>query len=365
MAYMDEKGFKKHILSKKFNNIYVIFGDEKYLVKHYTKELVEAVAGKEPCEFAFHQLSSSATVQDIADAVGVVPFMAEYNCVLLKDYDVNALSKDEYDSLTDVLKNIPDTTVVILSYATSTDKKNTAKSEASDEGEKKKNRFKSLCTAVDKMGMGCVAEINMRSATSLEHQLSKWADKMGKKLSLPIASKIIYFCGTDLENLRLELEKVCAFAAEKDEITLEMVEITVTKKLEAKVYDMVDNVIYGNTDKAYTELYQLFAMKEDIRGIVRVLGFAYVDLYRARVTNECGVTMKETAEFFNYGKREWVLAKSLKKAARLSTNAIRESLAAITDLSAKLNSVTMNDEAAVEKLIADLVLIAVREHEYA
>ncbi len=361
MAYIDEKEFKKHISSKKFNNVYVIFGDEKYLVKHYTNELVTAVAGKEPGEFAFHQLDLSADVQSVADAVGVVPFMAEYNCVLLKDYDVNELDKHSFESLLEVVKSVPDTTVLIFSYLTISGKKAKEKAEDEEKKEKTINCFRNLCTTVEKMGMGCVAEINMRTAVSLEHQLSKWAAKMGKKLSLPLASKLIYFCGNDLKTLKFELDKVCAYAADAEELTLEMVEAAVVKKLEAKVYDMADSVIYGKTDKAYTELYQLFAMKEDVRGIVRVLGFVYTDLYRARVTEESGALMKDTATFFNSGKREWALKKASSKSARLSTSALRESLSAITELSAKLNSVTMNEEAAVEKLIADLVLIAARE----
>ncbi len=364
MAYLDEKSFKKHISSKKFNNIYVIFGDEKYLVKHYTKELVTAVAGKEPSEFAFHQFSSDADIQSIADAIGSVPFMAEYNCVLVTDMDINKLSKEQYDSFMEVLRSVPLTTVVIFSFSALSSKDKTAdKSDGDDK--KKRSRFKPFCDAVDKLGMGAIAEINMRSATALEHQLSTWADKVGKKLSLPVASKIIYYCGTDLSALRLELDKVCAYAGDNDEITLEMVEATVIKKLEAKVFDMVDNVIYGNTDKTYTQLYQLFAQREEVRDILRILGLAYVDLYRARVTVTSGGIMKETADFFKYGNRAWVLNKAPKKAERLSTNALRESLGAIVELSAKLNSTTMNEEAALEKLIADLMLIAKRELDYA
>ncbi len=365
MAYMDEKNFKKHISSKKYNNIYVIFGDEKYLVKFYTKELTTAVAGKEPSDFAFHQFSSDVSLQSIADAVGTVPFMAEYNCVLIKDFDVNKLSDDEYKSLTEILKSVPLSTVLIFSYpndSTTVAKKNEDKE---DSEKKKKNRFKLLCTAVDKMETGTVAEINMRTATSLEHQLVNWADKLGKKLSLPVASKIIYYCSTDLSVLKMELEKVCAFAAENNEITLEMVEATVIKKLEAKVYDMVDNVIYGNANKAYTELNQLFALREDPRGIVRLLGMAYMDLYRARVTVESGGNLKDTAEFFKYNNRAWVLTKAPQKSSKLSTNALRMSLSAITDLSEKMNSVTINEEAAVEKLVADLLLIAIKERDYA
>lgn len=364
MAYLDEKSFKKHISSKKFNNIYVIFGDEKYLVRFYTKELVTAVAGKEPSEFAFHQFSSDADIQSIADAVYSVPFMAEYNCVLVNDMDFKKLSKEQYDSFMEVLKNVPLSTVVIFSFS-SPSAKDDAVAESDDNEKKKRNRFKPFCDAVDKMGMGAVAQINMRSATALEHQLSSWADKVGKKLSLPVASRIIYYCGTDLATLRLELDKVCAYAGENDEITLDMVEATVVKKLEAKVYDMVDNVIYGNADKAYTQLYQLFAQREDVRDILRILGFAYIDLYRARITVTSGGKMKETADFFGYGKRAWVLDKAPRKAEKLSTNALRESMSEIVNLTAKLNSTSMNEQAALEKLIANLMLIAKRELEYA
>lgn len=364
MAFMDEKSFKKHISSKKFNNIYVIFGDEKYLVKHFTKELLEAVAGKEPCEFAFHVFSDEVDIQRIADATGVVPFMTEYNCVHIADMDVSKLSKEEYNSLLEVLSSVPDTTVVVFSYIN--DKAKPKKESENKEDEKKeKHNFKTFCSYVDKLEAGAVAEINMRSATSLEHQLVNWADKLSKKLSLPIASKIIYYCGTDLATLKLELEKVCAYASDRDEITIDMVEAAVTKKLEAKVYDMADNVIYGNADKAYTALRQLFAQREEPRSIVRVLGYAFVDLYRARVTVESGGVLKETADFFGYKNRAWVLSKAPRKSEKLSTNALRESLGVIADLTERFNSTSMNEEAAVEKLIADLLLIAIKERDYA
>ena len=362
MAYMDENSFKKHISSKKFNNIYVIFGNEKYLVQFYAKDLAEKVAGKEPSEFAYHEFSDEASLQAIADAVGTVPFMAEYNCVVVKDYDVNKLTKEEYDSLIAILKSVPLSTVVIFSYVNDPPKK---VKEDKENNEKKRNHFKSFCTAVDKMGMGAVAEINMRTATSLEHQLSKWAAKMGKKLSLPLASKIIYYCSTDLSTLKHELEKVCAYAADNEEITIDMIEATVTKKLEAKVYDMVDNVIYGKADKAYRELQQLFAMREDPRNVVNVLGYVYIDLYRARVALESGTTTKEIADYFDYKNRAWVLGKCQQKSQRISTNALRESLGAIINLTEKFNSVTINEEAMVTKLIADLLLIAIKEQKYA
>ena len=375
MAFLDENSFKKHISSKKFNNIYVIFGNEKYLVKFYSKDLAEKVAGKEPSEFAYHEFSEEVTLQEIADAVGTVPFMAEYNCVVVKNFDVNKLTKDEYNTLIDILKGVPLSTVVIFSYVQDISKQKEDKDDSSgktegnpadDKKEKKTvSRFKTFCNAVDKLGMGAVAEINMRSATSLEHQLSKWADKMGKKLSLPLASKIVYYCSTDLNVLKHELEKVCAYAADSEEITLDMIEATVTKKLEAKIFDMVDYIIQGNAEKTYRELQQLFALKEDPRGVVSVLSVVYIDYYRAKVALESGVHCNEVAEFFGYKNRAWVLPKAQQKTSRISIAALRESLRAITDLAEKFNSVVVNEEAMVTKLIADLLLIVIKERSNA
>ncbi|MDO5123752.1 MAG: hypothetical protein Q4D44_03680, partial [Eubacteriales bacterium] len=231
------------------------------------------------------------------------------------------------------------------------------------EGSTKGKSFKTFTNAVEKLG--AVAEINMRSAVALEHQVASWCDKMGKKISLPVASKMIFYCGTDLSTLRLELNKLIAYAGDEEEITLPMVDTVVTKKLEAKIYDLVDFVIYGNLEKAYSELHSLLKNGEDPRDIVRVLGLSYVDLYRARVTLESGAPIKETADFFKYGSRAWVLSKVQKKSERLSTNALRESIGAIADLSEKLNSVSMNEEASLMKLIANLSIIAKRELPYA
>ena len=56
-----------------------------------------------------------------------------------------------------------------------------------------------------------------------------------------------------------------------------------------------------------------------------------------------------------------MLSKAQNKSERLSTNALRESIGTIADLSEKLNSVGMNEEAALERLIAQLSIISRRE----
>ncbi|MDO5123447.1 MAG: hypothetical protein Q4D44_02120, partial [Eubacteriales bacterium] len=130
MAHYDEKSFKKHISQKKFNSIYVIYGDEKYLVKFYMNELVKAVVGENPSEFSFHEYSGNPDLNLLAAAVGAVPFMTEYNCVLCRDLNIEKLTKEDYDSLISIIKSTPDTTVLIFAYPTK-DSKDKQKTEGS------------------------------------------------------------------------------------------------------------------------------------------------------------------------------------------------------------------------------------------
>ncbi len=357
MAYLDEKSLTKHIASKKYNNIYVLFGNEKFLIKHYTNLLIKKVAGETPDEFAFHEFTKEVELQHLSVAVGAVAFTAPCNCVVVYDMDVNKLDKAGFEALQSVVKDVPDTTVLIFSYPTFDTNAKTGEAG-------KKSKFKPFCDLVSK-SEGEVYELNERDAVALEHQLASWADKRGKKLSLPTASKIIYYCGTNLSTLRNELDKLIAFTGEREEITVDDAEKVVVKKLEARIFDLMDYVILGDTDKAYSLLYKLFELKEDPRTVVRLLGNSYVDIYRARVASESGANMKDIADFFKYGNRAWVLGKSKSKGERLSTNAIRRSMAEILDLSARLNTVTLNEEAEVEKLIAKLTLIAKEELQYA
>ena len=43
---LNESEFKRQIKKKEFSNVYLIYGEEKFLVKVYTKQLVTAIMGK-------------------------------------------------------------------------------------------------------------------------------------------------------------------------------------------------------------------------------------------------------------------------------------------------------------------------------
>lgn len=340
---MKETDFKKHLSSKQFSNLYFIDGDEKMLVSMYTDALIKKLMGDNPPQFNYHVFSSDCDISDISVACDVVPFMSDKNCVRISDMDIDSLSADDLDSMVNIAKNVPDTTILILSMPTL------------EYQSKPSKKHKKLRDVFEKNGV--VAEINKRSQISLEKTICKWANECGSKISPVIASKLINTCSNDLRVLHSEIEKLSYFAGD-NEITEQMIDLLVAKNLQAKIYDLFDYVIAQNFDKAMNTIDVLFYQREEPVAIVIALGNAYVDMYRARIATENSVPMKVFADELLYKNRAWVLDKMAQKSRRISTKALRLSIDAILELNERMVSVTLNHRVEIEKLISRLILIA-------
>lgn len=352
---LKESEFKKHIKSKEFSNVYVIYGEEKFLVKVYSNQLIKSMMGENPPEFNFHNFDNNSELNDIAVACDVMPFMSEYNCVVITDFNVDALNKDDLDKLKEIIKNLSPSTKLIFTFPTLCN--------SGKQGNKdlKKANFKSILRLADKNGV--VVEYPKYDSHATSKELVRAATKRGCSLTLANAGKIVDFVGTDLTALQNEMDKLCAYADGK-EITIEMINRLVHINLETKVYFISNYIIKNDLNKAYKELDILFYQKTEPISIVSTIASAYMDLYRARVAGESGVPVTIVAQDFNYGNRAFVLNNSARDGRYISTPAIRKSIDEILNTDFKLKSSATDGRVLVEELIAKLSLIA-KEINYA
>ena len=136
---------------------------------------------------------------------------------LVKDLNVEALNAGELAKLYQLLEELSETTVLIISQSTlEIDAKRSAK-------------WKKFIAAAEKNGT--VVLLEKRGEIALEKQLVQWAEKRGCGLTQINAGKIIQLCGDDLLTLSSELEKLCAYAVGR-EITMDDIDLLVTKNLE-------------------------------------------------------------------------------------------------------------------------------------
>lgn len=342
MSRISESELKKQIKSRQFSPIYVIYGTEQMFVRRYSEQLADAVTGKNPSDFNFHKFSGDINLDDFAASLQIVPFMSEYNCVFISDIFFDNMDADSLARFKEITDKTVDTTVLIISMPTYVPSKNIT-------------AFKSLIKSAEKNGSVC--EFNKLNQSMLERYIAKWANENGKMISHVNAAKLISYCGDDLNFLKNELAKICAYA-KGEEVTVQDIEKLATQNLETKIFALSDAVLNGNGDKAFNTLDLLFYQREEPVMMLYVLSASYVDAYRIRVADECGVLKDKVAIDFKYKNRAFTLKKAREATAKVSTEALRKSLDLLVEADIKFKSSSVNSRLCMEQLIAQLLLVA-------
>jgi len=349
MPEINETKLKEQIQRNEMSRLYLLYGDEKMLVRRDLLRLTKKLDNTDFPEFNFNAFPHTASVDDIADAAEALPFFADHKCVTVSDLNVESLSASEYKKLTELVENVPDTTHLIFALPT-----------VEFDANKPAKKWKDF---IDKINtFGCSVNYARRSDSDLSKYLCREAEKHGCALSKYLADKIIRYAGNDLNTLANEISKLCAFVGE-GEITNQHVEDIVTKNMEATVYLLSNALVRGDYTKAYSLLDQLINQGEEPIAILSVLSGAYVDMYRVRAALDSGKTSMAPAEYADYKRREFKLRYAERDMRDLSLEVLRESLALFLecDLALKLSTGEAMDRIALEKLFSKLLYAAHRE----
>ena len=342
MPVITEAELKKQIKARSFSPIYVIYGSEQMFVKSAAGLLINAVAGKAPSDFNYHAFGGEVDLDALAAALGVVPFMSEYNLVTVTDIFLDSMNADDIAKLKAICKHTVEGTVLVISMPSYVPKKNKAALDA-------------IAKRAEKDGSVC--RFDKIDRRTLEKYIAKWANERGKTISQLNASALINACGEDLNLLKNEVEKLCAYST-GETIEHEAIEKLIAPNLETKIFALSDAVLSGNGDKAFSLLDRLFYQKEEPVMMLYILANAFTDAYRIRVADECGVHEKEVVKDFEYKNRAFALSKARRATSRISTEALRDCLNAVLDADIKLKSVSVNPRMHLEQLTARLLLIS-------
>lgn len=347
MAKLSSQELKKDISSRSFRPLYLIYGEEKYLVSRYTKKLVDGICGKSPNEFDRMILDSEASLDEIIASAEMLPVIAEKKCVCVRDYDFDALSESELSELEKYCEDLSPSTVLIFTMPTLTAK-------PKKKNEKKPAGFSRFIQIAEKSG--AAVEFEKLGDITLERQLSSWAEAQSCTLTGINASKIISRVGTDLNALKNEIDKLCAYV-NGGEITEDVIRLLCVTNNESNIYAMAGAISRSDFNETYSQLRLLFAEKEKPEIILSVLSSAFVDMYRMRAAVESGRRISDVAKDFNYGRREFVLKSANNNVRRFSTKALRRILDVILDADIKLKSTRTDAELLLDTLIAKLLII--------
>lgn len=346
-----ESDLKKHLTAEPPRSLYLIAGEEKYLVNRSAARLIKKAGGDAFPEFNLNEFGAGAGVDAIADAATALPFFAEHKCVSVSDLDIEELNAVELKKLYELLESVPETTSLVFWYPTL------------DFDGKRSAKWKKFMKELETRG-GALVFCERRSQSELVRLAEREAEKAGAALSRQNAQRVVEYAGPDVTRILGEMEKLCAFALgsaageQQPEITAQMIETLVPKTTETTVFLMANALVAGNYEKAYSLLDALFAQGEEPIAILGALSASFVDMCRVRAALESGLPAAAAGEYGDYKGKEFRLRNAEKTARGMKPKTLYESMQLLLEADAALKGSRLSGRIILEELIAKLLLTA-------
>lgn len=220
-----------------FKPVYLLYGEETFLKNSYKNQMKAAITAGDNMNFNQFE-GKGIDVREMISLADTMPFFAEKRLILVED---SGFFKTASDELVSYLSRMPDTTCLIF---------------VESEVDKRSKMFKKV------KEVGYAAEMERQDSA----QLSRWAGTIlareGKKITGHTMELFLNMTGDDMENIRMELEKLISFTLGREIITDEDLEAICTVRITNKIFDMVTAIVNRQTKKAMDLYEDLLTLKE-------------------------------------------------------------------------------------------------------
>ena len=314
------------IKDKTFKRVYLLFGDEPFLVNSYKKRLREAIAGDDTMNYNYFE-GKGPDVKEIISLADTMPFFAERRLVLVDGSGFFKSSAPE--ELVNYIPEIPESTCMVF-VESEVDKRNKLYKKVKDNG--------------------YAAELKKQDAD----QLMRWAagilSKDGKKITRQVMEYFMERTGDDMENIRMELEKLICYTMGREVITKEDVEAVGTVHVTNRIFEMVTAIVAGNTRKAMDLYEDLLALKEPPMRILFLIARQFNQLLLVRELQASGADRGTVASKLKVPP--FVAGKLSSQAAAFTKEQLISYVQTCVDAEEAVKTGRMGDRLAVELLIS-------------
>ena len=319
------KTIDNDIKTGQFKQIYLLYGEEQYLIRQYRDKLKHALAADDDTMNFSAFSGSDINQKEIIDLAETLPFFADRRLILIED---SGLFKKSAEELADYMSSIPETTYFVF---------------AEKEIDKKTKMYKQV------KKNGSIVEFPRQNETTLSRWIEGRIRRNGKNITRDAYALFIRKTGDDMENIDKELEKLLCYTLEKDYIDISDVEAITTEQTENKIFDMIDAVALHQQKKALDLYYELIALKEPPMRILYMLTRQYRSLYFVKALMNQGYGKKEIAS--KAGLHPFVVGKSMVQCKRFRMGQLRQSMEEGAGLEQAVKTGTLSENLAVELFI--------------
>ena len=289
---------KKMLKAGEYARVYVFFGEETFLLNHYTMQLKKQLLDDLTESFNFHKLTQeNFDIRSFADSVESLPMMAEHTFIWVDDIDIFKLPEDEREKMAQILADVPEYCSVLFTYETAP---------WNPDG-----RFKKLYQAV--MEKAYIVEFAKQSVSDLTAWIIRHFAASGKTIAPNLCQYLIEITDGTMTSLAGEIKKVCAYSG-ADTIVKNDIDAVVEPVLDAVVFQMTDLLSEGRYSLALQKLETLLKMQQEPLSILGAVGGHFRRLGTARTLLDNGKNSSELQKL--YGIPDYPARKTMEAARR-------------------------------------------------
>ena len=323
------KQINEDIKQGNFKQIYLLYGEERYLKRQYKERLRKALCGDDDTMNTHFYEGKDISIGEIIDLAETLPFLAERRVIFLTD---SGLFKSGGEKMAEYLASPNETTYFVFTES---------------EIDKRSKLFKTVSSR------GYAAEFAIQDENTLKRWVAGVLAKDNKKISESTVQLLLSKTGTDMDNIQSELEKLICYCMERDVVTSEDVETICTTRISNHIFDMI-NAIADRQQKRVLELYyDLLALKEPPMRILFLIARQCNMLLQAKELKARGYDNRTIGS--KIGVPPFIAGKYLTQASRFKTSLLRNAVQQCVETEAAVKSGKMNDRMSVEILILSVL----------
>ncbi len=323
------KRIAQDIRSGQLGNLYLLYGEEAYLRRQYRDKLKKALVPEGDTMNCSVYAGKDINANEIVDMAGTMPFFAERRVIIVEN---SGWFKSGNDQITALVKALPDTTCMIFVEA---------------ETDKRSKLFK----AVTSNGYAALCE--MQDEATLKKWVMGLLKKEDKQITPDALNLLLDKTGTNMENIRREVEKLVCYKYYEEGITAADVEELCIVQIQNQIFDMVEAVAQKKQKQALNLYYNLLALKEAPMKILALIARQFHMLLQVNEMKAKGYPESDIAR--QTGLNPYFLKKKyIPQAARFKQPQLEAALRTCVEAEENVKTGRMSDVLSVELIIVSL-----------
>ena len=335
---MDQWAFFDALKAGNVQNVYLFYGPEAYIRRSALASLEKKLL-MPGLESMNRTVMSAPSAQAVIENCETLPMMSDYRLIIVQDCALLTAGKakdeaQDSELLCAYLSRVPQTTCLVFDAGAAIDKR------------------KKLSKAL--LALPGAVSFDALDDAQLQRWIGQQLRPLGKKMDRQACELLAFTSGRDLTLLHGELEKLAAYAGERDVITGEDVEKIATHTAECTVFAMVDALSGGKVKEAFELLIVLLSSGEQRIGILAMITRHYRQMMHLSAMQGDRLPQAQMAKAL--GIPPFALTRLSRQIGRRSYAALREAVALCVQADYDIKRGALREDAALDSLMLALAL---------